>query len=78
MHAYIAQVNKYQKFVKQKKHRKKKLKLAYCDIHLCYSKEEKGTVGGIAKETKLYTLFRIVELVGCTTDRTEQCILVVL
>jgi len=56
--------------------------LAYCDIHLCCSKVEKGTVGGIAKETKLYTLFSC--WVGCTTHQTkllpieQQCMLVVL
>jgi hypothetical protein len=47
----------------------KKIKLAYYDIHLCCSKEEKDRVGGTAKETKLYTLFTNFGL----TKYTNRC-----
>lgn len=34
---------------------RKQTKLAYCDIRLCYSVEERDRVDGSAKETELYT-----------------------
>lgn len=68
MHAYYTSHQLQKTLLKEKKIARVR-KLAYCDIHLCYSKEEKGTVGGIAKETKLYTLFRIVELNAALTKQ---------